>query len=101
MEGTDVSHEQLLAALKCNFNHEKFRDLQLDAIQATLSGKDSLLILPTGQNRLEVDDVALVPPRVQQAALNSMTAAHSRCCLAQWHREGLRAHAAADADHPS
>jgi superfamily II DNA helicase RecQ len=51
MEGTVVSHEQLLAALKCNFNHEKFRDHQLDAIQATLSCKDSLLVLPTGQNR--------------------------------------------------
>ncbi|KAF6265510.1 P-loop containing nucleoside triphosphate hydrolase protein [Scenedesmus sp. NREL 46B-D3] len=48
MEAANVSHEQLLAALRCNFNHEKFRNHQLEAIQATLSGKDSLLILSTG-----------------------------------------------------
>lgn len=41
--------EQLCEALKYHFAHDEFRPFQLEAIQATLSGRDSLLILPTGE----------------------------------------------------
>jgi superfamily II DNA helicase RecQ len=40
--------EELCGALKYHFQHDTFRPFQLEAIQATLSGRDSLLILPTG-----------------------------------------------------
>lgn len=43
-----LGQDQLCEALKYHFNHEAFRPFQLEAIQATLSGRDSLLILPTG-----------------------------------------------------
>jgi superfamily II DNA/RNA helicase len=41
---------KLLQILKQFWGYERFRSLQLDAIQATLAGRDVLLILPTGQN---------------------------------------------------
>lgn len=39
---------QLLALLKFNFGFDAFRPLQLEAIEATLAGRDTLLLLPTG-----------------------------------------------------
>jgi superfamily II DNA helicase RecQ len=42
------TEQELCTALKYHFGHELFRPFQLDAVQATLSGRDSLLILPTG-----------------------------------------------------
>jgi len=41
--------EKLLQILKQYWGYDQFRSLQLDAIQATLAGRDVLLILPTGQ----------------------------------------------------
>ena len=38
----------LLEILRQHWGHEGFRPLQLQALQATLQGKDSLVILPTG-----------------------------------------------------
>jgi len=41
--------EQLLQILKQYWGYEEFRELQLEAIQATLADRDVLLILPTGE----------------------------------------------------
>jgi hypothetical protein len=103
MEGTSVSQEQLLAALKCNFNHEKFRDLQLDAIQATLSGKDSLLILPTGQNCPGVDDLAFVSPRWSASSTEQHDSSTQQVLFGRVAPQGSAkcSGAAADAEHPS
>lgn len=38
----------LLEILRQHWGHQGFRPLQLQALQATLQGKDSLVILPTG-----------------------------------------------------
>lgn len=43
-----VDKEQVLAALNYHFSYGTFRPNQLEAIEATLEGKDSLLIMPTG-----------------------------------------------------
>lgn len=48
----EFTKEDLCKALKFNFGHDEFRPMQLDAVQATLSGRDSLLILPTGAQQL-------------------------------------------------
>lgn len=45
-DSTDTAH--LEAVLRHHFGLSSFRPLQLDAIQATLSKRDSLLVLPTG-----------------------------------------------------
>lgn len=39
---------RLLGLLKYQFGLESFRPLQLEAIKATLAGRDSVLVLPTG-----------------------------------------------------
>ncbi|KAK9864131.1 hypothetical protein WJX84_002643 [Apatococcus fuscideae] len=39
---------ELVAILRQHWGHQGFRPLQLQALQATLQGKDSLVILPTG-----------------------------------------------------
>lgn len=44
-----VGTEQLLAALKFHFSYDAFRPNQQQAIEATLAGRDSLLIIPTGK----------------------------------------------------
>jgi hypothetical protein len=79
MEKTTLAHEQLIAALKSNFNHENFRNHQLEAIQATLSGKDSLLILPTGMIWLFTEKVVILSTQAAPPGYHSMTAAHSSC----------------------
>jgi hypothetical protein len=43
------TQKELCTALKYHFNYDMFRPFQLDAIHATLAGRDSLLILPTGK----------------------------------------------------
>lgn len=45
---TPPSPEALLTALQTHFGHDSFRPHQCDAVTATLSGRDSLLVLPTG-----------------------------------------------------
>lgn len=44
----EFTQEELCKALKYHFSYDKFRPFQLDAIHATLAGRDSLVILPTG-----------------------------------------------------
>lgn len=48
----EFTKEELCKVLKYSFGHDEFRPLQLEAVQATLSGRDSLLILPTGASEL-------------------------------------------------
>jgi superfamily II DNA helicase RecQ len=43
-----LTQEDLQTALKYHFSYDKFRPFQVEAIQACLAGRDSLLILPTG-----------------------------------------------------
>lgn len=43
-----LTEAHLCKVLEHNFGHKLFRPSQLQAIQATLSGLDSLLVLPTG-----------------------------------------------------
>jgi Lhr-like helicase len=50
----EYTQEELCKALKYHFSYDKFRPFQLDAIHATLAGRDSLLILPTGLSRTHV-----------------------------------------------
>lgn len=45
------TEEQILKALKIYFGFDKFRPLQREIIQATLSGKDVMAILPTGAGK--------------------------------------------------
>lgn len=45
------TEEQILKALKIYFGFDKFRPLQKEIIQATLSGKDVIAILPTGAGK--------------------------------------------------
>eukprot|EP01119_Soliformovum_irregulare_P019047 TRINITY_DN5960_c0_g2_i1.p1 TRINITY_DN5960_c0_g2~~TRINITY_DN5960_c0_g2_i1.p1 ORF type:complete len:1043 (-),score=334.12 TRINITY_DN5960_c0_g2_i1:40-2859(-) len=45
------SDEELKKCLKSNFGFSKFREGQLDTIQRVLSGKSTLLILPTGAGK--------------------------------------------------
>lgn len=44
----EYSEHQIVEALKLCTGHASFRPLQREAVQATLEGKDSLIILPTG-----------------------------------------------------
>jgi len=60
------TQEELIKALKYHFGHEEFRPFQLDAIQATLAGRDSLLILPTGAASQCVGDVSAVICKAQR-----------------------------------
>lgn len=52
------SKEELEQALAYNFSYTQFRPNQLEAIQATLAGRDSLLIMPTGRLGLGVGVVS-------------------------------------------
>ena len=47
-----VSSQQLHALLHQHWQTDNFRALQLEAISATLQGRDSLVILPTGMQLL-------------------------------------------------
>ena len=47
-----VSSQQLHALLHKHWQTDTFRALQLEAISATLQGRDSLVILPTGMQVL-------------------------------------------------
>jgi superfamily II DNA helicase RecQ len=48
----EFTKQELCKVLKYSCGHDEFRPMQLDAVQATLSGRDSLLILPTGASEL-------------------------------------------------
>lgn len=52
-----LTQEDLHTALKYHFSYDKFRPFQVEAIQACLSGRDSLLILPTGACNSRADMV--------------------------------------------
>lgn len=57
---------ELFKALKYHFGHDKFRPFQLDAIQAALAGRDSLLILPTGAARQCAGNVSAIIYKAQE-----------------------------------
>lgn len=82
MAGTSVTSEQLLKALQFHYNFTQFRPHQEEAIQATLNGKDSLLILPTGKS-------LIMMLRVQSSVPDMFFLLHAACCsemnvLLQW-----------------
>ncbi|MBM2813758.1 MAG: recQ [Ignavibacteria bacterium] len=63
-----LSTEQLKSALKNNFGHDNFRNGQAEIVQAVLSGKNVLAVIPTGGGKsvcyqlpaLLLDGVAIV-----------------------------------------
>ena len=94
------SESELTDFLSVHFRHKSFRDGQMDAIQSTLSGQRSIIILPTGSGKslcyqfpsvymrkifgqtaltlvvspliaLMADQLKLLPPSCRGAALNS------------------------------
>ena len=44
----DITSEQKFKVLQSQFGHKAFRPLQEEAVDAILSGRDLLMILPTG-----------------------------------------------------
>lgn len=54
LPGTMASNDQLLPLLRQHWGHQSFRPLQRQALQATIQGRDSLVILPTGLNHKKI-----------------------------------------------
>jgi hypothetical protein len=48
MKESGLAPDALLNALKYHFGHDSFRPHQQDAVTATLAGRDTLIVLPTG-----------------------------------------------------
>lgn len=46
-----ISEQELLGFLKDNFGYDRFRDGQLDIIEALLAGEDALAVMPTGAGK--------------------------------------------------
>jgi ATP-dependent DNA helicase RecQ len=46
-----VNEEQLTAALRSQFGHPEFRPGQLEAVEAVITGRDVLLVMPTGAGK--------------------------------------------------
>ena len=90
-----VTTEQLLAALKYHFNHEVFRPNQQEAIHATLSGRDSLLILPTGARVSSASSGKTAEPHLLhlERGMHQQFGSAVEALLSQWYLRGSSLHA--------